>query len=580
MVNLLQTLSQSSTCRLRVMALLALLSWAGMATAAITVEVDPDPPREGESFRLAFSFEGDISEAPDFSVLQEGFEILARNERNAVSIVNGKYTRKTTWVLEVLPRGTGPVKIPSVQIGGAHSKAFTLHARPDSTATGEEVEAEPSTPYVQQEVRYTVRLWRRYELSNASLSEPQLSVDALVKPLQGDRQFVQERNGRRYDVVERSYLIYPQESGELTIQPVRVTAQVLERAASLFEMLGRAVKTRRVDSPPVTLTVRPVPQTFPAGAHWLPARRVRLNELWAPESGPVRVGEPLSRTLSLWASGVTSGQLPTLVSGTIAGLRQYPDQPQLQDTLQAGEQHAVRQEKTAFVADRAGAHEIPALVIPWWNTDTDALEYAELPSRRMEVDVQPTSDTPTPQALPANAPDSAAASAAAPAPAALPAWRDWPGWFDVALFAVLGWLTTTFWLLKRTPGAAARVMPGADAPTHMSASQALALARAACAADDAAAAQKALLAWAAEVWTVNPPQTLEALARRVEAPLAAALSGLDRACHGPTTGRWQGATLAEALNACEKLDPDAHLSRPAATDSLPRLFRLSGARRV
>lgn len=587
MVSQLNQMPGPGACLSRVTIWLALLLWAGVSAATITVEVDPDPPREGESFRLAFSFEGNISDDPDFSVLKDGFEILARNEQNAVAIVNGKYTRKTTWVLEVLPRDTGPVTIPSVRIGNARSKAFTVHARPDPAASSEddglflEVEAVPSTPYVQQEVRYTVRLWRRYELSNASLSEPQLSADALVKPLQGDRQFVQERDGLRYDVVERSYLIYPQESGEVIIQPVRVTAQVLERAASLFEMFGRAVKTRRVDSAPVALTVRPVPEAFPAGAHWLPARRVRLNELWAPDSGPVRVGEPLSRTLSLWASGVTSGQLPPLVPDTLAGLRQYPDQPQLQDSLQAGEQHAVRQEKIAYVADRAGTHEIPARAIPWWNTDTDALEYAKLPARSMEVEALPATEgiAATPPPVPAR--DAGAADKAPPAPKASRSWRDWPGWFEIAVFALLGWCATALWLLSRASGKAApRATPGMDSTAQASAPQALALARAACAADDAAAAERALLVWAAAVWPAEAPLTLGALAQRVEEPLQTALAGLDRACHGATGNRWEGGTLARALVGCEKINPEARDQRPVGDGSLPRLFRLADRRRA
>ena len=582
MVSTLRLAGCLASWRLRVLAGLTLLLVTLTSSAAISVGVEPDPPRQGESFRLAFSLEGDFSTPPDFSVLEEDFEILARNEQNAVSFVNGKYTRKTTWVVEVLPRDTGAVKIPAVQIGELRSKAFTVTPRPTPSSASDdglflEVEAVPPAPYVQQEVLYTVRLWRRYELSNASLSEPQLSADALVKPLTGDRQYVRERNGRRYDVVERRYLIYPQESGTVTIQPVRVTAQVLERAASLFEMLGRAVKTRRVDSLPITLEVRPVPAEFPAGAHWLPARLVRLNELWTPESGPVKVGEPLSRTLSLWASGVTSGQLPPLVPQAVDGLRQYPDQPQLQDTLQDETHNAVRQEKIAYVADRPGPRTLPAVAIPWWNTETDALEYAELPSRPMTVEALPGTERPTPPpAAPAQAELQEPVPSATRPPEALLSWRHWPGWFGVAILAVLGWAITTFWLLKRGPRQHAK--PHAPMLTPVapeSTARAMALLEATCAADDAAASQRAVLAWAATVWPERPPLTLDALTRRVAPPLEAALAELDRACHGPTSSRWQGSALSRALKSFVIPSSDQKPGRPEGRDGLPSLFRLS-----
>lgn len=582
MVSTLRLAGCLGLWRLRVLVGLTLLLTTLASSAAISVGVEPDPPQQGESFRLAFSLEGDFSTPPDFSVLEEDFEILARNEQNAVTFVNGKYTRKTTWVVEVLPRDTGAVKIPAVRIGELRSKPFTVTPRPAPDAANDdglflEVEAVPSAPYVQQEVLYTVRLWRRYELSNASLSEPQLSADALVKPLTGDRQYVRERNGRRYDVVERRYLIYPQESGTVTVRPVRVTAQVLERAASLFEMLGRAVKTRRVDSQPITLEVRPIPAEFPADAHWLPARRVRLNELWTPESGPVRVGEPLSRTLSLWASGVTSGQLPPLVPQAVSGLRQYPDQPQLQDTLQDEAHNAVRQEKVAYVADRAGTTTLPAVAIPWWNTETDALEYAELPPHRMEVEALLGAEPPAlPPAAPAQAAPSEPAPSATRPPEAISSWRHWPGWFAVAVLAVVGWAVTTFWLLKRVPRREPRPKAPALAPgVSESAARARALVEAACAADDAVASQRALLVWAAAVWPERPPLTLAALAQRVGSPFDAALAELDRACHGPTSTRWQGTALLRALKSFAITPGDTRPGAPEGADGLPSLFRLS-----
>lgn len=560
---------------------LLLLLLSNLASAAgIRVAVEPDPPLQGESFRLAFSLEGDLSSAPDFSVLEENFDILARNEQNAVAFVNGKYTRKTTWVLEVLPRETGPVQVPAVGFGQESSEAFTVTPRvePGANAGDEglflEVEAEPRNPYVQQEVRYTVRLWRRYELSNASLSEPQLSGDALVKPLEGDRQYVQERDGRRYDVVERSYLLYPQQSGEITIQPVRVTAQVLERAASLFEMLGRAVKTRRVDSAPVTLEVRPIPDGFPKGAHWLPARQVRLNELWTPESGPVKVGEPLSRTLSLWASGVTSGQLPVLAPAGVEGLRQYPDQPQLQDTLQNGEQHAVRQEKIAYLADGPGAHALPAIAIPWWNTETDSLEHAEVPLREMQV--EPALGAYSPPATQPDLTQSPVEGTVAETPPPSSDWRNRSGWFELALFALVGWVATAIWAVRRGPRAApaSSSVPRVDTPD--SAQRALALVTAACVADDAAATHRALLAWSAAIWPDQPALTLEALAQRVDPAVATLLLALDRACHGPAGTRWQGAPLAEAMKTLTLSPVRTGRASSAGKDALPGLFRLAG----
>jgi hypothetical protein len=415
-------------------------------------------------------------------------------------------------------------------------------------------------------------VWRRYELSNASLSEPRLDSDAVIRPLGKDRQFQDQRNGLRYDVIERRYAIFPQASGKATLAPVTVTAQVMERASSLFELFGRAVRTRRISAPAVPLEVRPVPAEFPAGATWLPAPRVRLNELWAPDDATARVGEPVSRTVSLWVSGQTSGQLPELLPAAVPDLKVYADQPQMKDDTRDDAINAVRQEKAALVAEAAGTFEIPAVTLPWWNTATDTLEFARLPSRPLQILAAPGTPEPSTAALPAPAPAAAATPVAGRRQqvAAAPAdWLRWRGWFPVACVALLGWAMTVVVLRRRN----APVTPAGDAtsPAPVALAQArdavLKAARTGVANDTAAA----LLDWARLVWPDSPPLSLGELARRLPAPLAREIANLEATRHARTPTAWRGEALREALSV-------APISAAVATSQagrLPDIFRLA-----
>jgi hypothetical protein len=551
-----------------------------LAQAEVTISIEPEPPREGDSFRIAFSVAGDVDEEPDFKPLEPQLEILGRNQQTSLSLINGKYTRQSTWILEVLPKAPGPIDLPALTFGDERSAPLRIEpaGTPGDSAQNEglflEAEATPRNPYVQQEVLYTVRLWRRYELSNASLSEPRLDTDAMVRPLGEDRQYVDERDGQRYEVVERRYLVYPQKSGRATIAPVTVTAQVLERAASLFEMFGRAIKTRRVSSPAVQLEVRPMPAAFPADAHWLPARQLRLNEVWSPDTREVRAGEPLTRTLSLWAKGLTSGQLPAVPIPEIEGVKVYPDEAQLQDTPREARMTAIRQQKVAFVGARTGTLEVPEVRLPWWNTETDRLEFAELPAHTVSVKPDPLaapSPAPVPTALPA------------PAPVAEPArggvapsnWRTWPGWPAVSAGLALALLVTlsALWQARQTASVAEPGPSGADAAPDTARRRAL---RehflAACAAGDPEACRAALLAWAAHEWPAHAPRSLGALADRMgDDAMAGALRDLEASLYGRHAQQFSGAALASAFKSWRPVT-DQH-ARPV--EALPPLFKLA-----
>ena len=174
-----------------------------------------------------------------------------------------------------------------------------------------EVEASPTDPYVQQQVIYTVRLYRRVQISNAALSEPGSDADAIIKQLEKDKSYAGRHDGKRYEVFERRYAFYPQTSGRVTLEPMTLTAQIVAGRRSFFDPFGQSLNTKWVASEAITLEGKPIPATF-TGKTWLPARRLTLDEEWNPLEPTVTAGEPLTRTLFLWADGLSGGQLPDL----------------------------------------------------------------------------------------------------------------------------------------------------------------------------------------------------------------------------------------------------------------------------
>lgn len=531
-------------------ALLVAMLTPAIAVAATTARTDRSVVRSTDSFQVVFETDQEVSSRPDFGVLETDFDVLGTSQSTSVNIINGRMQRSARWIVDLMAKREGVLTIPPITIGNERSNALTITVQPGPAggeAAGDvllEVEVDTETPYVQQQVVLTFRLLRAVPIGNASLTEPNISGgDVIVERLGDDVSYETQRGGRRLAVIERRYALAAQNSGRITIEPFVFEARVVGGSQSAFDPFarGRIVRAR---SEAVEIDVRPIPAGF-AGPAWLPARQLFLVESWPDDAPEYRVGEPVTRTLTLQANGLGSSQLPEIGAGVPNGIRQYPDQPVLEDRVGDTGLVGSRQEKVALIPSSAGTLTLPAVEIPWWNTRTDRLEHARLPERTIEVVAAagaPAAPAPAPQASDIDAP--------APQPPPPGSATIWP-WLSAGLAA--GWLLTVlaWWLTRRRARepAAQRVRPPSER-------RLVAGIRAACDGDDAEAARDAMLAWADHHWPGSRVHSLGELAARVGGDLQRALHELGRHLYGGGDGAWRGASLRAAF--------DAHVRRRTA----------------
>lgn len=567
--------------------LTALLCAVDVAWAAeVNARLDRTRISEGETVQLKLEAQGRVSDQPDTTPLEQDFDVLGMSTGSQVKIINGRTDARTTWTLTLIPKRGGTLTIPALRIGDSHSAALTLEvAAAPAPAPGSgadilvETELAPREPYVQAQVLYTVRLLHAVPISGGQLSEPE-AANTLVQRLGEDREYAATRNGRRYQVIERRYALFPQTSGTLELAaPVfdgkvpdasRRRANPFKRffdkdlfsGFDAFEDLVTPTRRVRVRGEPLALDVRPRPAAA-QGAHWLPADLLLLNGAWQPDAGEVQVGDPVTLVLDIEAQGLTGAQLPRPVPESVDGFNVYPDQAQYQTT--AGESGVIGrlQQKIAFIPERAGELALPVIEVRWWDTRADRERVATLPGRVLQVAPatgQATQDTPVradSRAARDAAPGEAVPAVAMPQPApataqaARPSWP-WP-WISAAL--AVGWLLTLLFWWVRSRGV--RQSAAGTASTAVQPAAASAARRefhAACKAGDAVSARRMLLAWAAAHWPNDPPGGLEAVAQRLHDPEAgAALAELNRALYREG-GQWNGARLAKCLQQLPKQD--------------------------
>jgi hypothetical protein len=428
-------------------------------------------------------------------------------------------------------------------------------------------------------------------------------------------------DGRRYTVIERSFLVVPQRSGPLTIRSPRLEAVVPEDRpgpavrrsplAELEEMFGGRVfqgfpgladtaPGRRVIERGADRVVEVRPQPAGVGPIWLPAESVQLSDEWTPSPPVFRVGEPVTRTLTITASGATAAALPDLDPGVPDGANLYPEQPRIEDLPGAGGPAAVKSLKIALVPNRPGDLTLPEIRLDWWDVVQDRARVAVIPQRTVQVEPAPgtlSGETPAPAresapASPADLPEPE--SEGPPAPIAevegqtasfADRARDWMGalaggnpWAWLAGLLAAGWLLTLAWILtdqRRRRSAAPQRPAPPERPGPRSLGSARDDLRGACGAGDPRAARDALLAWGQARWPDDAPRGLGTLAARLGSHDASeVLDGIDRAIYAQ--GQHRSAPGWEGEDAWLRLEPllerAARAERTDKASALPGLY--------
>jgi hypothetical protein len=538
-----------------------LLASFSTAQAAVTARVDRNTIDLNESFMLEIVVDTEIDLEPDISALHGDFYVGQSSQLSNTMIINGEISRSRTWSYQLMAKRTGELEIPPVTVGSERSEPLRISVRePTNAPPGEAdvfITSEVDYPesYVQAQVLYRIKVYRAVPTRQPALRDPEFGgAEVLIEVAGEERSYDALLNGRTYNVVERVYAIFPQESGEVTISPARFEARVLRdgriTGRKVFQSDAHTISVLSIPEPPVD---------FPDAA-WLPAKDLQLLDNWSRQPDDLKAGEPITRVITISALGQLETQIPAIDPPTVSGVNVYPDRPELARKIEPGGIRGVRKDQYAIIGVEAGVMTLPPLRLPWWDVEAGEWQVAELPER--SVSILPTRDAPVVEAAPAVTTPAEEPETPAEGPETSGLWR------VVAQVVGALWLLTlgAWWLTSRP-----RREPPEPAPPPLHKQQArhLKAARKAALSGDGAGVRQAMLEWGRLQWPDDVPRSIGALARRVSAPLADELMRLSRAAYGPSGEGWDGDALAKSLRSFAVLDDkDADESR----DPLPPLM--------
>lgn len=242
--------------------------------------------------RIQLTFElnsrGNRFRAPD---LGNDFKIYSGpHQSTSMAYVNGQMSQSTSFGYILQPRKTGKITIgsASIQVDGKtyQSQPITITVTQKQAQQGGgsqqkqaqktqdifiRAEVNKTTVYQGEQLYATYKLYSAYPVRGSDRQKlPDLNgFYSSHLDFQQSRPYPEVVNGKRYDVYDlRKYILFPQRSGELTVDDIEfdLTVQVRgdEPVQTFFGPRYRMIdKNITLSSKPVTINVKPLPKPQP-----------------------------------------------------------------------------------------------------------------------------------------------------------------------------------------------------------------------------------------------------------------------------------------------------------------------------
>lgn len=244
-----------------------------------------------------------------------------------------------------------------------------------------EVHLEPQDEIVvRQRCELVVKFLSDVTSFAGSIDFPDVAIaNALVVRPTSGQSFSERRGTETWIGVETRYAVYPQRKGSLEIPEVEVSVlgrQGLER----FSLSAASEPFRRE----VT-----VPDEIAGLADVVVTPGLHLEQDLQPDADTFRVGDAVTRTITVTADNTASILLPEIVIPSLEGIATYPASPILEDIDHRGTITATRIDTVTIILEKEGEYTLPEVVVPWWSPDNRQLNMATLPELKITVVANP-----------------------------------------------------------------------------------------------------------------------------------------------------------------------------------------------
>ncbi len=237
--------------------------------------------------------------------------------------------------------------------------------------------------YVQQPFHVTVtvytRTWFTQPVEFGNLQVP----NAFIVPFDKTQPGMFTIDGRQYPGIQFYYIVFPYKAGNFTIPSLEITAMSPPEGSSQARKLV-------LHTAPQPYVVKDVPDNLKEKGDWFVAKKVTLHDSWNPSGTQYKVGDVISRTLTINAAGTLPQFIPNLKSEEkLEWASTYPQDPVLTDTRSSGDANGRSTQTVTYLMEKAGDFTIPSVQLSYWNPYSARMETVATQSFKIHVSENP-----------------------------------------------------------------------------------------------------------------------------------------------------------------------------------------------
>ena len=368
-------------------------------TPSVTASVDRTNLTLSDVLTLTLKIEGvtNVHPLPRAPVI-DGLVLVGTERRSQQNFVQGALSAHFEFKFRYQPLRTGTIDIDPINVildNAVHvTKPITVNVTGGSQTTQQlsgvsqqpselvgqdffvEVEVDDETPYIGQQITYTLRFYSANVFARPIYDAPDFA--GFWNPgKSSEQESVVSVAGRTYNVTEISTILFPTLAGDIKIEQTNVSVR-----GGLLGSRVTEYPTRQID-----LNVRPLPTNEPDAFTGAVGRYGIEAEI---DASAVDMGEPVTLTLTVSGEG-NMESLPAPSWPEIPGWRAFDSDAPYQMSITDGKVQGFRKFQRVLIPNVSGAHELPRIEYAYFDPYTG--EYVTLTSQSLRVEVLSDADS-------------------------------------------------------------------------------------------------------------------------------------------------------------------------------------------
>ena len=213
---------------------------------------------------------------------------------------------------------------------------------------------------------------------------PEFQLRNVVTRSLGAINQVETRDGVTYAGVRYEFAVFPQEPGSFAIAGQKITVT--------YAADPPQSRTATIELPRLAFEEF-IPDAAQGLEPFVAATSLSVEQVVKLSSQELKVGDSVTRTVTIKAQGTPAMLLPPVAFTEISGLARYPAQPLLHENVDSrtGALAAMRVDEATYMLQQAGDYTLPATELAWWNARDGKVERIRTGTIVLHVVDNPTS---------------------------------------------------------------------------------------------------------------------------------------------------------------------------------------------